>query len=367
MAEGVNVLERMADAYRRVRKALPVNEGNYPYVTARVRAKKSLLIPREAYARMLQMELPEIARLIGEGEYRREVVALGARYSGVDLIEMATSRNLAATFTQIYEFSEGRLQVTIGAYLDKFDLRNVITILRGKVYGADPREISEDLIPAGSLDEGFLRELAAAEGVEEVFARLEGTIYGEAIEELGTPPAEVENWAEYEDLLARKYYARLLESIAPTTEPNRLFLGFIRREIDLVNLKTLLRLRGEREKLERPVFVPGGEHLTVEHLETLVKEDLPGLMDGLRRVPIYERIAEDLPRVHEIGVSSVIRGLEKGHMTETAKFANLHPLSVLPVLDYIVAKEREIQNVRILARGKESGLPNDLLQDLLVV
>src|SRR3989454_1590152 len=44
--------------WRRVMRYLPIESGNYPYVTARVRAKKAALLSPDVYERMLQMEIP---------------------------------------------------------------------------------------------------------------------------------------------------------------------------------------------------------------------------------------------------------------------------------------------------------------------
>ena len=115
--------------WRRITRWIPIESGNYPYVTARVRAKKAGLLSPDIYERMLQMEIPQIARVLGEGAYKAEILALATRASGVDLIELATSRNLAAVYTQIIGFSEGELRQMIAWYLDRFDVQNVKTIV----------------------------------------------------------------------------------------------------------------------------------------------------------------------------------------------------------------------------------------------
>src|SRR3989440_4778798 len=167
--------------WRRVMRYLPIESGNYPYVTARVRAKKAALLSPDVYERMLQMEIPQIARVIVEGAYKAEVHALASRASGGDLIELATSRNLAAVFTQIIGFSQGELRQMIGWYLDRFDEQNIKTIVRGKTFGAPPTEIEEDIVAAGSMRETFLRSLIALPSLDEVFDRLDGTIHSQAL------------------------------------------------------------------------------------------------------------------------------------------------------------------------------------------
>ncbi len=45
----------------------------YIYVCTRMRVRKSKLLPKEEYLRMLNMGLPEITRSIEELEYKREI------------------------------------------------------------------------------------------------------------------------------------------------------------------------------------------------------------------------------------------------------------------------------------------------------
>ncbi|MGI0148508.1 MAG: V-type ATPase subunit, partial [Thermoplasmata archaeon] len=182
--------------FRRITRAIPVESGNYPYVTARVRAKKSALLSADVYERMLLMEIPQIARILGEGAYKAEILALAAKASGVDLIELATSRNLAAVFAQIIGFSEGELRQMIAWYLDRFDVQNIKTIVRGKLFGASAAEIQEDLVPAGSMKESFLQALIELPTLDEVFDKLEGTIHAQALKALGKKPSEVARWNE---------------------------------------------------------------------------------------------------------------------------------------------------------------------------
>ncbi len=359
--------EQVLKRYRQIRQYIPYETGNYPYVTARVRAKRASLLPKDTYDRLLLMEIPEIARFLGEREYKAEMLELGARYSGVDLIENATSLNLAETFSQIYGYSQGSLRAMVGWYLDRYDLQNMKTIVRAKIHGADRADVEEDLVAAGSLDADFLDELVDAPTLEDVFRALSGTIYANALSILGKKPSQLENWSDWEDLVSRLYYAELLQSVPPSTEPNKLMRRFIEREIDLVNLKTLLRAWAAKAKFEREIFLEGGEELTVEDLHEMVTMEKAALLQRLAEYSFYEDIATDLEKLEETGIGALMRRVEKVHLMEASRYAHLHPLSILPILDFIVRKDREVQNIRIIARGKESGLSTDVIRDLLVV
>ncbi len=360
-------LEPLLERYRWIRERIPYETGNYPYVTARVRAKRSALLPEDVYGRLLQMEIPEIARFLGEREFKAEMLALGGRYSGVDLIETATSRNLAKVYNEIYDFCEGDLRAIVGLYLDRYDLQNVKTIVRSKTYGASAAEVEEDLVPAGSFPLEFLRDLIESETLDEAFRRLEDTIYAQALAGLGAKASEVTDWSAWEDRVSAIYYSELLASIPPSTEANRLMRQFVQTEIDIVNLKTLLRVWAAKASFKREIFLTGGREMTVEDLEEMVTLDKAALMGRLSETSFYESIASDLERVESTGVGALLRKVEKVHLIEAARYSHLHPLSILPILDFIVRKDREVQNIRLIARGKESGLSTDVLRELLVV
>ncbi len=351
---------------RRIVDRLPIDLGNYPYVTARVKAKKALLLPKTTYERLLKMPIPAIARVLGEGQYSEEIRDLATRYSGVDLIEMATRKNLAKVFAQIIDFSEGPLKEMIAAFLDRWNVWNLKTVLRGRFFGASNEEIMEDIIPAGSFSREFLEHLVALESLEDIVEALEGTIYGQVLMGLPATASELTSLAAYEDLLDRVYYEHLLETVPPTPEPSRLFHNFVRMEVDVVNIKTLLRVRGIEEGLERQIFISGGSMLTREDLQDMMKMELSALLERLKRAPLYEDLSPYL-RGEEPRVADGIRAMEKWHLKHAATGANLHPLSVLPVLDYLVAKTNEVENIRIIARGKAANLDEETIRQMLVI
>src|SRR3989454_994106 len=239
------------------------------------------------------------------------MLALGARYSGVDLIEMATSRNLTKTYNDIYYFCEGQLRAIVGRCLDRYDLQNIKTIVRSKIYGVSAEEVEEDLVPAGSFPIEFLRQLVEAPNLDEVFKRLEETIYAQALAGLGDRPSAVTQWAAWEDRVSRLYYADLLQSVPPSTEANRLMREFIEREIDLVNLKTLLRVWAAKATFDREIFLPGGYETTEDELNEMVRLDKSALMARLSEYSFYPEIAGDLEGVEATGVGALLREVEK--------------------------------------------------------
>ena len=54
-------------------------------------------------------------------------------------------------------------------------------------------------------------------------------------------------------------------------------------------------------------------------------------------------------------------------MKEASTFSHLYPLSIIPIIDYMLHKENEVNNIRIVARGIDAGLDKEIIKGLLVI
>jgi len=345
------------------------SSGNYPYVCARVRAKRALIFPQDVYAKLLMMDTHEITRFLGESHYKKEITELGLTYSGFELTELALNRNLAEVYQQILGFCEGDLLTMLTAYLQREDIFNIITILRGKSYNAKTEDITRSIRSAGKYPESYWKSIIEKSNtVEETIDNLRENDYYKTLKEMknewGIHPAECEN------KLQQQYYKILLNSISARSEANQLFLEFIRREIDLVNIKTLLMTKFENVELTNITsMLLNGGNLTEKNIQKLTNSKyFKEFLEELQRAPEYSKIRDKISTIEQTGsLSHVIRALEKQHLTQATKSSYLHPLSILPILDYLIRKKIEVENLRILARGKEKKLPELVMKEMLVM
>ncbi|MCX8207136.1 MAG: V-type ATP synthase subunit C [Methanothrix sp.] len=334
----------------------------YAYITGRVRAMKTKLIPNEMYARMLNMDIPEIARYLEETQYKEEIDALAKDYSGAELIEHATFANLAKTYRKLLEVSIDEPQFLILEYLRRWDVWNIKTILRGKFYGASDSEIMKYIVPAGELDREFLEGLAKKDSINDVIAAFEGTDFAEALSKYdGKSLASVEN------ALDKLYYFRMERAVGGTLSVGGgLLLKYVRREIDIKNLITLFRMNkaGIEASIVQENLIPGGK--LGEELSRMAGQPYADFVRGLEGYPFWSAIS-DVATADLDGVSRIEARLKAYLIRYAWSLSNYHPLSILPVLGYIVTKETEVANIRKIVRGKEAGLPNELIEEQMVV
>jgi V/A-type H+-transporting ATPase subunit C len=334
----------------------------YAYITGRVRAMKTKLIPAEMYPRMQSMDASEIARYLEETQYKDEIDALSKDYSGTELIEHATFANLAKTYRKLLDVSIDEPQFLILEYLRRWDIWNIKTVIRGKFYGASDAEIMKYLVPAGELDAEFLDGLTKKGTVQEVISAFEGTDYSSALAQY-----DGKNLASLENALDKLYYFRMERAVGGTLSVGGgLLLKYVRREIDIRNLTTLFRMNkaGVDAAIIQENLIPGGK--LHEELSRMAGQPFGEFLRGLEGYPFWSSIS-DIATADLDAISRIEARLRAYLVRYAWALSNYHPLSILPVLGYMVSKDTEVSNIRKIVRGKEAGLPAELIEEQVVV
>ncbi len=345
--------------------------GNYEYVTARVRSRRAALFDDDDYRKLVRMGTGEIARFMEDTEYESEMNALGARHAGVDLIEYALNRNLAKHFDDLLRWSEGALYDYIARYLRKFDAWNVKTVLRG-IYSDTPAEdIEEDLIRAGELSEATLEALLGADSIEEAVETLERTMFADDLETALSDYEDTGLLVPLENAVDRAFYETLLSGLPDTVEgdsPVGLYIEFLRAEIDFRNLRNVLRIARSGADIDPAEYYIEGGKLFDESQVRQSAENAQQLVEFVRESRYGEELEAALDDLEE--AESLIEfehSLDYALLEYSDQLSNRYPLSVCPVLAYVLAKEREVDNIRAVARGREAGLSPEEIQEELVL
>jgi len=349
--------------------------SNPEYVIGRVRSRRASLFADEDYRKLIRMGPSGIARFMEESEYEREINELGTRFSGVDLIEYALNRNLAKHFQDLIKWSEGRLYDLISRYLRKFDVWNIKTIIRGIYTDTDPEHIQTDLIRAGELDDRTLDRLVEVDSIEDAIEMLNRTIYYEPLSAAFEEFEETGALVSLENALDREFYEHLLEDISrgpgdePQEGPEAKYVEFLQAEIDFRNARNALRLARSGADLDPAgYYIEGGVLFDESDLNRLAS-DYDELVDHIAENKRYgDRLSGALDRLR--GADSLIQfehALDAALLEYADTLSSIYPVSVAAVLSYILAKEREIENIRAIARGREVGLSETEIENELVI
>ncbi|MGA2919038.1 V-type ATP synthase subunit C [Methanoregula sp.] len=341
----------------------------YIYVCTRMRVRKAKLLPRDEYMRMLNMSIPEITRIIEETEYKQEIDELGTTFKGIDLVEVALSWNLAKEYQKIQEITPGTLKAFTRAYLRRWDIQNVLTILRGRVQGEKTGRIKEILIPAGSLDKVVLDRLLAEDSNDRIIELLKDHRMYPVLAQEYPAAKESGSFSRMENELHKDLYAEIIADAKAGIKGGASFLSYIQLEINIKNVKTLFRLRADTQAEDvREMYIPGGSLSATDFVNLNAIKDQNEFIDQVKatiRSDSLHALLDELKgqkAMHDIEIR-----LTRVQIEQMEKMSKRNPFSIHPILVYLEKKKYEVFNLRALARGKESKLPSERIAEYLVM
>ncbi|MBI4153235.1 V-type ATPase subunit, partial [Candidatus Woesearchaeota archaeon] len=210
--------------------------GFYPYTYARVAVMKSSLIKPAEWHGLLKMGVSELLRRLQDGNYRAEIDELGSDKRDLTSLEMALNKNMIHTLAKLKRISDDKVQEVLRVYVLRYDMENFKTIIRGKMTGISNEEIELLLMPSLNYPHTFFAELLKKEKVSEIMDALPFDALAGSNE-----PAIF----EIENKLDRIYADQLIGLSERLKGQGKAFKEFLSAELDILNLKIILRLKHE--------------------------------------------------------------------------------------------------------------------------
>lgn len=359
------------------------------YICTRLTVRKTHLIRREEYMRLLNMDLNQIIRFIGETEYQTEVNELAGRLSGIGLIEAALTRNLAETFRNVVSIAPGSLHELTERYLSRWDIWNVMLLLRSRQFGIPDEQTRQAFIPAGSLSPARIESLLSLKTICEITESLQGWELHPVLSGFCSSGYHKGLFATVENALYLSYYSNLYRDARSGIRGGDAILPYLRYEIDIVNIRNLFRLRaGSRTEDIIPFMIPGGNLVPsffqrvygIEERNQFIAEMeqteiMPVLLAALRDIRCDESVCQTdaadfiWKRWYErkTPLFVIVMAVTRLRLHRLEKISQRNPFSVLAILSYLEHKRYEVMNLRAIARGKQFGLNPEQIKEYLVL
>ncbi|MDD4136846.1 MAG: ATP synthase A1 subunit C [Methanoregula sp.] len=346
---------------------------DWGYINARMRGMKSRLLDHHTLDNLvLQPDLDSLASELEKTVYREDLIEARGRYSGMPAIEHALRNNYVRTFRKILDFSkEKEAEQYIRIFLHRWDVQNIKTILRGKNIHVTNEEILECIIPAGELDEATLTELVRQQDMKAVIDLLATweISYARPLTTAFPEFAKSGDLGMLECALDRYYYEDALLAIKAKTPNNAVIRDILSLEIDIVNIKTILRMIRDRVEPEeaKKFLLDGGQEIGVKMIDSLLA--LHTLEDALAlfantRYWFITGTPETALRSQKISV--IEKQLERYLVQQGVRSFMGDPLSVASLIGYFWAKYNEITNIRVISRCKTADFSIENLREELV-
>jgi|SRR3989338_3779016 len=344
--------------------------GFYPYTYVRTVVMRALLFRRDEYHKMLKMSFSEIAKFLQESHYKREINELATKYSGADLLELAINKNLASSFKKLIRISSFELGLLIKEYAKRKDIEDIKTILRGKFTNTEEKLILNSITAAGTLSYDFLITLLKKESIDEILKGnkiIDFSLLKDGLKYL----KEKNNLVGVENALDKYYYLHLIQFSNILPKEGALFRNFLLKEVEILNLLTLLRLKKAKlakEAVKDFIILSGNKAKDSKMAKLIELEDIEQLSKALEKTEYKNLIARGTEEFKKTGsLITLETELYKYLLKQSILFMHQHPLSIDVILGYMFAKDVESRNLNIMLKGKQLGLKEEFIESQLIL
>jgi V/A-type H+-transporting ATPase subunit C len=341
-----------------------LGRANWANAAARARSRRSRLLDRTRIRQLLKLEPDGIANTIGDAGYRADMDLYGHRLSGAELVEAALSHNLDREVHEVDRFCNGELADIVDVWALRIDFNKAKAVLRAVKSEADSSRVGEGALPAENPHNArWISIIDSSSNLAEAASSIEKMKIGTRIFS-DVPPES--GLAEYEDALVRSYYRQALKSI-PSRGPHACLKRYLRMEIahrDVLNVMRAMRQGLSNEKRAQ-IFVPGSGLSKATEKALLAAQNSDDVLAALRRTPSFddEGLEAALAQVNSgFSLDPVVDLFHHKRSELLLRFSHLNPISGVPIVYYIERKLLEVENLRLLVRGKAAGLPEEIIE-----
>jgi V/A-type H+-transporting ATPase subunit C len=343
--------------------------SDFVYGNTRLRARKAALLGPGDYETLVGRDVEGIADALTTTAYRPEIEAMLAGSGHTSRLHQALNRNLGRTLEELRTFYDGPARTLVDLLLARYDLHNLLVLLRGLLRARAPEDLVGALVPIGVLGNAAAHEIARQQDQ----AAAVDLLVSWRLPERELARALARAWPEYErtqDLTAlelalaiqqARFIVRGLAETGPQAQPLR---QLIAREHDATNALVVLRLRSalDRDELAElpPTPAPGrflaGGTIGEPALEAALRQ--PTRTNAAAKLAAEARRDDWRAPLERFAAGGDLlllqRELEACRVRwAVGLFLRGDPLGLDIPVAYTTAKENEVRNLRLLV--EESG------------
>ncbi|MEM2138318.1 MAG: V-type ATPase subunit [Candidatus Anstonellaceae archaeon] len=362
----------------------------YGYSNARVRAMRTSLLSRRQAEDLLKLHSSAaMAEYLTRLHFREDFSGLSPKMNDEERVETAVGRNFARTAQKLLRITPEQSKPTLRAFLGRYDVHNIKTILLGRKLGKQKQETEFLLIPAGSITPAELSRMLSAKSSEELYESIRTTEFGSRFissksashlprqkikEALASPHANGEMIDSLLLALDSYYFEVAASAVKPNEKDADIILNLLRAEADVKNALTIMRLkRGKADKRVIMKNLVSGGNFTKHQLEKMAEakevSEIPKLAPGFFVSEAGKAaFAEAEKRYKEDGQLSHFEVAFEGSLARRSLHA-LHRsmMSIGTIVGFLFLKEEEMNNIRKVLRGRALGLPMEKIAEMLVL
>ena len=317
-------------------------------VTIRVLEKR--LLTRNRLERMIEAETPEeVLKLLGETEYSQDMADIQGSQDYETILKRETER----------VFSIVRSMVKNTAIVDilslKYDYHNLKVLLKSKITGKD---FSSLVMQAGTIDAGKFKtkfELQSNDLPQGIL---------DAINEV-QKDFEENHDPQRIDILVDKHYFKNLSRLSKEIDV-KVITDYVEGLIDFQNMITLFRVKKQNRDarfLETVIFEDGT--ISKNKIVESINDNTDTILNKFKKEKLGIYLTKGLEVFSETKRLSELEKISDNYLMELNKESKYVVFGPEPLFTYLVAKEREINAIRMIMVSKINNISSDKIRERL--
>ncbi|MFO7992393.1 MAG: V-type ATPase subunit [Thermoplasmata archaeon] len=337
-----------------------ISIANFAYPNAKFRARGNPFIEEENVDKLIESgNLNEIFSEIKKSGYQLpkkpsaelETFEEQLDKSNIDLVKEA-----------LYAAPD-RLKPFVKTWLLRYDVLMVKRAIRSASRGIDKEKLEEILYPVNIVDRKVIEDISTSKNIQQIFNSLSETKFGEVLKEREWNG----DFFRLDTDLDRFAFNELKKAtLKVETEQQSVTRYFVGKYTDLMNLKIIFR--GLREDIDKESLkeslLPDGREIARWKLENMVeaknmKEALVEL-DGTSYQELGKKDVSSSDYEIECYLDITLIELASEIMSQ-------YILSIGPILKYLIGKEYELRNLKVLVRGVNEGVDPNRIKKMMIL
>lgn len=330
---------------------LRINEGDYAYSSALVRAMEKRLLDVGRFDRMLDASTAEEAlKVLAEVEYGNG----GSNTGNVFDFEKLLSGEMTKCYNLLLEIAPQ--PEIIEAFQRRHDYFNVKVLLKAELSGKEAPSI---LMDTGTVEKEKMKQIIRERDYGEFTP-----IMQQGVEQTYDVFSRTQDPQTIDLIMDKASYSQFTADLKAV---DNLFLHeFVEDTIDITNIKMYIRARSLNKSWDfiKKLLLDNGtisENVYLDNFDKAIEAFIGALGSS--------KYGETVQKGWELfKARKNISGLERlldDYMMKFIKRSKMALMGIEPLIAYLFAKETEIRNVRIIMTGKINRLPVDLIRERL--
>ena len=325
-------------------------EDAYAFPCAVIRSNEKTLLSAADLTRVLDAkQFNGAMNILGEFGYGD-----GKELANPREFEKVLRAELSRVYDLVFSVVPDRTELELFLYPN--DYHNAKVLLKAEFLGIDPAPY---MVTTGAIEPEKLAQMVKERNM--AFLSLE---MKHAIEEAIDMFSKGRDPQEIDIILDRACYRDMLS--AAEAAGNEFIIGYVKLLIDILNVNTFIRLReiGKPWAFFQKVFLEGGA-IDERTFTGSYEESYQQLADKLAPYGFREVFASGAVAVRDTKKYTLLEKLCDDMKIKYVKDAHYVSFGIEPVMGFLIGKESEIKNLRVILTGKLAGTAPEVIKERL--